>query len=157
MALIVGTDLGGCLAVRIGKHRGPKREITPVAGSLAALRRLALEGVELALVSRASKAVEDASRRWLELHGFTALFAPERCHFCRDVNSKLATILKSGCDVWVDDSVELLRALRRSGSSMTLLLYAESPAMRPHRGVFDVVHSWDGVLRRVLRLAASGR
>ena len=112
-----------------------------MAGAFEAITRLVtlFEG-RVYVVSKCGKKVENRSRLWLRHHRFHALTGiPESSlRFCRDRRDKAPIALDLGIGYFVDDRIDVLRAMEGIVPRRYLFGAAQSPD--PH---IDPAPTWD--------------
>jgi hypothetical protein len=111
-------------------------------GAFDAIARLVRSfGNRVWIVSKCGKRIEARSRMWLERQRFHELtgIPRDRLHFCRERKDKAAIALRLGIDWFIDDRIDVLRAMTHV----------------PHRFLFGALSSPDAGIEAVANWAAT--
>lgn len=119
----------------------------PVRGALEHMARL--EG-ELHIVSARRAGSISFAQEWMRRHGVYDIVPPEQVHFCDEGRQKAVYVERFGIEVFLDDSLSVLRALP---DRVDRYLFDEHDSTRRvgKRHRFTVVSSWPDFLSELER------
>lgn len=149
----IGVDLGGVVIDGRNDTMFTERflETPEVDGAFAALSRLVEAGWEVFVVSKCGQRMEDASRLWLLDRGFYGRTGvlPERVRFCRRRPEKGVIAEELGLDAFVDDRLDVLRAVLPQVTTAVLFDPRRDPSTVDAVLASQVttVRTWDQALR----------
>ena len=155
MSLVVNIDFGGVLSIHDRNTESKNTEhvstIINMPGGVEALKELKRKGHKLYLNSFCGKKraleTKNAIMKEKELNGIF-----ENLYFVKDKANKGYVCLHTGCNVMIDDRVDVLTSVQKTSPTVHCILFKGDPTHSSSSSNFIECDSWESVVKVIDKL-----